>query len=235
MAAERKKSLPDARAHSLYRAREWRIAARATFLSARRYSVFVKFMKGALPLAALGLGIVVLVYVLQPRDTGRMAMTFERLGNVQGDLAMVKPRLSGTSDDGQPYVVTAATATQEARALDLVRLDDIAADFNLKDGTALHLVAANGVVNTKSHVLQLSGGIRVVSQDGYEARTPSAVADLKAGTVHGENGIAAEGSMGRITAQRFALDRSTKKLRFFGNVHTLLNRDSRAAKPRISP
>jgi len=235
MPAERKKSQSEARAHSLYRAREWRITARATFLSARRYSVFVKFMKGVLPLAALGLGVVVLVYVLQPREAGRMAMTFERLGRVQGDLTMVKPRLSGVSDDGMPYVITAAKAMQEAPASDMVRLDDIVADFNLKDSTALHLVAANGVVNTKSHVLQLSGGIRVVSQDGYEARMPSAAADLKAGTVHGENGIAAHGNMGQITAQRFALDRTTKQLRFFGNVHTLLNRASNVATPRTSP
>jgi lipopolysaccharide export system protein LptC len=231
---EKKKLSLEARAHSLYRARDWRIAARATFLGARRYSVFVKFMKSALPLAALGLGILVLIYVLQPRDVGRLAMTFERLGRIQGDLAMVKPRLSGTSDDGLPFVVSAATATQEGRGSDLVRLEDIVADFNLKDGTALHLVAANGIVNTKSHVLQLSGGIHLVSQDGYDARTPSAVADLKEGTVHGENGIAAQGNLGRITARRFALNRSTKQLRFFGNVQTLLNR-STADKPESSP
>ena len=45
-----------------YRAREWRISPRATLMSARRYSIFVKFMKGALPLAALGLGVSVLVH-----------------------------------------------------------------------------------------------------------------------------------------------------------------------------
>jgi lipopolysaccharide export system protein LptC len=206
-----------------YRAREWRISPRATLMSARRYSIFVKFMKGALPLAALALGGVVLVYALQPRDVGRMAMTFERLGRVEGDLAMIKPRLSGIDNDGLPFVVTAARAIQETRGSNRVRLEEVSADISLKDGTSLHVTAANGVVDTKTHVLEVSGGMHLMSKTGYDARTKSAVADLRAGTVHGENGIEAEGSFGRITAQRFALDRETRQLRFSGDVHMVLD------------
>ena len=206
-----------------YRAREWRISPRATLMSARRYSIFVKFMKGALPLAALALGGVVLAYALQPRDAGRMALTFERLGRVEGDLAMIKPRLSGIDNDGLPFVVTAARAIQEARGSDRVRLEEVTAEISLKDGTSLHVTAAKGVVDTKTHVLQVSGGMHLMSKTGYDARTLSAVADLRAGTVHGENGIEAEGSFGRITAQRFALDRGTRQLRFWGDVHMVLD------------
>jgi lipopolysaccharide export system protein LptC len=206
-----------------YRAREWRISPRATLMSARRYSIFVKFMKGALPLAALALGGVVLVYALQPRDAGRMAMTFERLGRVEGDLAMIKPRLSGIDNDGLPFVLTAARAIQEARGSDRVRLEDVTAEISLKDGTSLHVTAVRGVVDTKTHVLQVSGGMHLVSKTGYDARTQSAVADLRAGTVHGENGIEAQGSFGHITAQRFVLDRETRQLRFSGDVHMVLD------------
>ena len=206
-----------------YRAREWRISPRATLLSARRYSVFVKFMKGALPMAALALGIAVLVYAIQPRDTSRLAMTFERLGRVEGDLAMIKPRLSGVDDDGMPFVVTASKATQEARGSDRVRLEDVAAEVSLKDGTALHVTAAQGVVDTKTHVLEVSGGMRLLSEDGYDVRTATAVADLRAGTVHGERGIDARGNFGHITAQRFALNRETRQLQFSGNVHMVIN------------
>jgi lipopolysaccharide export system protein LptC len=208
---------------SAYRAREWRISPRATLLSARRYSVFVKFMKGALPMAALALGIAVLVYAIQPRDTGKLAMTFERLGRVEGDLAMIKPRLSGVDDDGLPFVVTAARATQEARGSDRVRLEDVAAEVSLKDGTALHVTAAQGVVDTKTHVLEVSGGMRMLSADGYDVRTVAAVADLRAGTVHGERGIDARGAFGHITAQNFALNRESRQLRFSGNVHMVIN------------
>ena len=214
-----------------YRAREWRISPRATLLSARRYSVFVKVMKGALPMAALALGVVVLVYVLQPRDTGRMALTFERLGRVEGDLAMVKPRLSGTDDDGLPYLVTAASAVQEERGSDRVRLEMVVADISLKDGTSLHVTATKGVADTKRHLLDVSGGIRVTSKDGYDARTESASADLKAGTLHGESHIVAQGKLGRVTAERFALDRETRRLRFSGNVQMLIYNSNNVPVP----
>ncbi len=218
-----------------YRAREWRISPRATLLSARRYSVFVKVMKGALPMAALALGVVVLIYVLQPRETGRMALTFERMGRVEGDLAMVKPRLSGTDDDGLPYLVTAASAAQEERGSNRVRLETVVADISLKDGTALHVTATKGIVDTKLHLLDVSGGIRVTSQDGYDARTESAKADLKAGTLHGESHIVAQGKLGRITAERFALDRETRQLRFSGNVQMLIYNSKSLPLRKTSP
>jgi lipopolysaccharide export system protein LptC len=204
-----------------YRALQWRISTREALNNAWRYSVFVKFMKGALPIAALGLAVVVFVYALQPRDTNQMALTFERLGQVEGDLAMLKPRLTGTDDSGQPFVVTAATAVQEARGSDVVRLEGVVADINLKDGTALHLTANQGVVDTKTHRLDVTG-VRLTSADGYDARTAAASADLRAGTFHGESPIEAEGKFGRITAQRFALNTGTKKLQFMGNVRMLL-------------
>lgn len=222
MALTTEKPEPRPEARPSYRAHHWRISPRATLMSARRYSMFVKFMKGVLPLAALGLGVAVLAYVLQPRDGRRMAMTFESLSRVEGDLTMIKPRLTGTDDDGMPFVVTAATAMQEGRGSDRVRLEDVAADINLKDGTALHVTAAKGVVDVKTHVMEVSGGMRLISKDGYDARTESAVADLKAGTVHGEHGVDAQGNFGRITAERFALNRDTRQLQFSGNVHMVL-------------
>jgi lipopolysaccharide export system protein LptC len=223
MAESSDRSKPRGELRSAYRTSQWRISPRATLLSARRYSVFVKFMKGALPMAALALGIAVLVYALQPRDTGRLAMTFERLGRVDNDLAMIKPRLSGVDDEGMPFVLTASRAIQETRGSDRIRLEDVAAEVSLKDGTPLHVTAAKGVVDTKTHVLEVSGGMRLLSADGYDVRTATAVADLKAGTVHGERGIDARGSFGHITAQRFALNRESRQLRFSGNVQMVIN------------
>jgi len=210
------------RAKLSYRALQWHIRPRETLKRIRRYSFFVMFMKGALPAAALGLGIAVLMYALQPRDTNRIAITFENMGKVENDLAMINPRLTGTDDNGYPFIVTAATAVQESRGSDRVRLEDVTADISLRE-TNLHVTAARGVVDTKTHVLDVSGGIRLTSEDGYDARTPAAIADLKAGTVHGESGIQAKSKFGQIEAQRFALNRATRQLKFDGNVHMVLN------------
>ena len=211
-----------------YRSLQFRISPRETLATIRRYSIFVAFMKGALPVAALGLGIAVLVYAMQPRDTNRMALTFERMGSIENDLAMVMPRLTGVDDEGFPFVVTAASAVQESRGSDLVRLEEVNAEITLKEGS-VHVEAARGLVDTRQHLLDVSGGIRVTSDDGYDARTPAAKADLRTGTVRGENGIEATGTFGRITADRFTMNRMTRQLRFTGNVRMVLN--GVAAKP----
>jgi len=205
-----------------YRALQFRISPRETLATIRRYSIFVAVMKGALPTLAVGLGIAVFAYAIQPRETNQMALTFERMGKVENDLAMVMPRLTGIDDDGLPFVVTAATAVQEARGSDKVRLEDVTAEITLKEGK-LHVEAARGIVDTRQHLLDVSGGIRLTSEDGYDARTPAAKADLKAGTVQGTNGIEATGAFGRITADRFSMNRTTRQLRFTGNVRMLLN------------
>jgi lipopolysaccharide export system protein LptC len=205
-----------------YRALQFPINPRETLDKIRRYSVFVTVMKSALPAAAFGLAVAVLVYAVQPRDSNRVALTFERMGTIDNDLAMVLPRLTGLDDDGFPFVVTAATAVQESAGSDMVRLEDVIADITLAEGK-LHVEAARGLVDTRQHLLDVSGGIRVTSEDGYDARTPAAKADLKAGTVRGENGIEATGAFGRITAERFTMNRATRQLRFTGNVRMLLN------------
>lgn len=208
----------------LYRSFHWRPRPRGTLRSARRYSLFVKFMKGLLPIGALALAFSVAIYVFQPRDNARIALTFEQLGEIEGDLTMVRPTLTGTDDDGFPFVVTAASAMQENRGSDTVLLENVVADISLRDGTSLRVTAGKGVVDIKTRLLDISGGIRFTSKEGYDARTASAVADLRSGTVRGESPIEAEGKFGHITAERFALDRDTRQLLFSGNVRMLLNR-----------
>jgi lipopolysaccharide export system protein LptC len=211
------------RTQASYRMGAWKDSPREVLKSAWRYSIFVRVMKGALPITALGLGVAVLVYIVQPRDTSRVALTFEQLGRVEDDLTMVKPQLTGTDDDGLPFKVTAASAVQTAPGSDTIRLQDVIADIALKDGRTLHVVAAKGLADTKNHHLEVSGGIHLTSNDGYDAKTESASADLKTGTIKGDSPIEASGTFGQVTARRFALNKTNGKLQFSGNVHMVLN------------
>jgi lipopolysaccharide export system protein LptC len=225
MPGEIKKAQEFASAKLSYRARQFGSVARATLHGARRYSVFVRIMKGALPLTALGLAILVLVYVLQP-PPARIQMSFQRLSSLADDLAMDNPRLSGTDNDGQPFVISARRAAPENRSSDRIRMQDIIADLSSKDGTGIHVTAGSGVIDTKTRILQMTGGIHITTQNGYDAKAPSAVADLRAGTLHGDSGISADGSFGRITSAKFAMNRTSKQLHFWGNVKMLLNPNS---------
>ena len=211
------------RAGVRYLTRAGREPRREALHSAWRYSIFVKVMKGALPITALALTIAVLGYVLQPRESNKVALTFEQLGRVEDDLAMLKPQLTGTDDDGHPFTVTAATAVQDPPGSQTVRLENVTAEIGLKDGRTLRVTAAKGVADTMNRKLEVSGGIHLTSNDGYEARTETARADLKAGTVQGDSPIEATGKFGKVSAKRFALNQTTGELRFSGDVRMVLS------------
>jgi lipopolysaccharide export system protein LptC len=189
-------------------------------LDAERYTRFVTLMKRALPIAALVLLAAVAVYVFQPRQQDRVAMTFERVGEVANDLAMTKPRLSGTDAKGNPFVVTAERAVQLGHNSRRARLESVDADITLDKERWLNATANNGIFDADARTLVLDGGISVFSDDGYELHTRSAHFDLKKGFAHGEQKVTGQGPLGTMSADRFEVDKTTQQIRLKGNVHT---------------
>jgi lipopolysaccharide export system protein LptC len=202
------------------RRRDWSARPRGTMLDAERYTRFVTLMKRALPIAALVLLAAVAVYVFQPRQQDRMAMTFERVGEVANDLAMVKPRLSGSDAKGNPFVVTADRAVQDSRNSRRARLENVDADMTLDKERWLNATAASGLFDADARTLVLDGGISVFSDNGYELHTKSAHFDLKKGFVHGEQKVTGQGPLGTMSADMFEVDKATQQIRLRGNVHT---------------
>ena len=200
--------------------RDWSARRRATAREAERYSRFVTIMKRALPLAAAALVAAVLVYALQPRQerSGRVAMTFQRLGIVNDDLAMLKPRLTGADDQGDPFVVTADEAVQDKNDSKRATLRNVQGDVTLKDGTWISALAPRGTLDAKSRRLTLQGPIAVYSDNGYELHTASANIDMRKAVILGNDTVNGQGPFGIFRADRFRLDRHSRQVFLYGNV-----------------
>jgi lipopolysaccharide export system protein LptC len=209
---------------TLSRRARWGSAPRETIHEAQRYTRFVRFMKRALPLAAAGVGAVLLVFVLRPNEASRFAITIGEGAKLEFDLGMTKPRLTGTDESGQPFTVTAESARQESDS-NRAKLNKVEADITLKDGTWINLVSDSGVVDPDSRKLDLAGNISFYSDNGYEAHTPAASVDLRTGIVRGNEPVRVQGPLGTLTADRFELHRSTKTLYFRGNVSSAFYQD----------
>lgn len=188
----------------------------------RRYTRFVTLMKRALLVAALALIAAVIVYSLLPREQGRVAMTFEHLGKITNDLAMIKPRLSGADASGNLYVVTADAAIQEGMSMRRARLRNVQADITLKQGGWLSASAGNGLLDVDSKKLELSDGISIYSDSGYELHTSGVAADLGKGIMHGDKTVTGQGPLGTLHADRFEIDHRGKQIRFMGHVKMTL-------------
>jgi lipopolysaccharide export system protein LptC len=211
--------------------RDWSARTRASARQAERYSRFVSVMKRALPLAAAALAAALVVYALQPRQerSGRVAMTFQRLGIVNDDLAMMKPRLSGEDSEGDPYVVTADEAIQDRLDAKRARLKNVVGDVTLKDGSWIGTLAPEGMLDAARHLLALDGAIAVFTDGGYELHTTAASVDMRNATITGNRAVSGQGPMGIFRSDRFKVDRHTRQVFLYGNVHMTI--DGHEAKP----
>ena len=198
--------------------RDWTARSRGSVGDAQRYTRFVDIMKRALPLAAAAILAAVVAYSLQPREQDRVAMTFDTVSKIENDLAMIKPRLTGKDSDGNPFVVTADAAIQDARNVHHARLKNVEADMTLEKGRWITATAAAGLLDADAHKLWLEGPIAVYSDEGYELHTPAAEVDLTKGLIHGNSGVHGQGPMGTMRADRFSIDRQKKTMQLHGNV-----------------
>lgn len=187
----------------------WTERYRATRMEVQRYSRFVVVMKRALPMAAAALLAAVIAYSLQPRllNGKKLTLTMQRIGILNNDLMMIKPKLSGVDASGNPYVVTAEEAIQDPHDNKRAQLRHIQADMTLKNGQWLNLTATRGSIDETRQKLRLEGAIDVYSDNGYELHTSVADVDMRSGIIVGSAPASGQGPLGTFRSDRFIIDR----------------------------
>ncbi len=200
--------------------RDWTARARGTALDAIRYSQFVALMKRALPIAAAAVLAAVVVYALLPRQPDKITITAQAMGRIKNDLAMIKPRLTGTDDDGNPFVVTADIAIQDPKHLRRGHMKGIEADSNSQDGHWTNVIATEGDFDMDASTLRLRKGVSLYTDAGNELHTASVDINMKKGLFHGPGVVTGHGPFGTLKADSFDADHSKQLLHLVGHVQT---------------
>ena len=201
---------------------DWSARTRTTAHEAQRYSRFVTRMKRILALGAFLIIAAVLAFFFAQRMPRQLQMSYERLGRVENDLAMMKPKLSGADSKGNPYVITADMAVQDAHNPKKASLRNMEADLALGQENWLNARAKAGTVDMDTGQLELTGGIDVFTATGYELHSNSASANLKQNVIHGHETVTGQGPDGTLRADRFHADRATNILTLSGHVQMTL-------------
>lgn len=202
---------------------DWSARTRADARETERYTRFVGRAKRSLLAIAGVLFALILVYALQPRQPSgrRIGMIFESMRILNDDLAMIKPRLTGADDEGDPYVVTADVAIQDHLNAKRAHLKNVEGDVTLKDGAWITATAPGAVLDAtqpSGQTLSLSGPVAVFSDNGYEAHTSAAYVDMARGIISGNRVVTGQGPLGTFRADRFKIDREKKVVYLYGNV-----------------
>jgi lipopolysaccharide export system protein LptC len=202
---------------------DWSARVRTTAIEALRYSKFVHLMKRVLSLGAFLIIAAVLAFFFVQRQPRQLAMSYEKLGRIENDLAMVKPRLTGADDKGNPFVITADMAVQDSKNTRKASLKNLEADLALDKNSWINARARAGMVDMAAGKLELTGGIDVFTDTGYELHSKTASMNLKQSVVHGHEPVTGQGPDGTLRADSFHADRNTNLLTLSGNVQMTLH------------
>lgn len=197
---------------------DWSARVRTTASEALRYSRFVTVMKKVLSAGAFLIIFAVLAFFFIQRQPRGLQLAYEKLGMVQNDLAMMKPKLTGTDSKGRPFTITADQAVQDAHNSKRATLKNMEADLVMEKQNWINAHAKTGLVDMNTGQLELSNGIDVYTGTGYELHSRSASANLKQSVIHGHEPVTGQGPDGTLRADSFHADRETNLLTLAGHV-----------------
>jgi lipopolysaccharide export system protein LptC len=184
------------------------------------YSRFVRIMKVMLPIIAISLIALVIMYSALGREGETIKISATELRDITEDQALVSPRLIGTDGRGQPFTVTAKGAAPNSGKTSNMTIEDVKADITMQDKSWVQVGALEGVLDVEGKTLDLRKTINIFSDRGYECHTDSARYDFGSGVLKGSTPIKCQGPLGIITANSFEGLKDPGMLKFTGGVST---------------
>ncbi|MBL8661058.1 MAG: LPS export ABC transporter periplasmic protein LptC [Rhodospirillales bacterium] len=153
--------------------------------------------------AATTAAFVVIWPQIQPRmDRLRIGMASLEKLDANGE-GLVKARLTGSDDKGRPFVITADFVRQQEGQPGVLGLTRPRGEIEMEDGTKTVITAAEGLFHQDARLLDLSGGVVLVTGDGSRYETAAANFDLSSGTASGTDPVHGEGPLGSVVGEGF--------------------------------
>lgn len=201
------------------------IRQRTTGEQAAHRAALMRRIRFALPIGAL---ILVAAFFLNTRTGGgddAFLDDFADLDASPQNLSTAKPQFSGVDASGNPYEITAATASRKPELEEIVELAEPRAVTSGAEARSV-VAAKSGVFNTEEKKLLLKDGVvfeHATGLDDFILRTPAATVSIDDQTVVSDGGVAGEGPHGStIEADGMSADNRGGGVVFEGNVRMRL-------------
>ena len=185
---------------------------------AKRHSLLVKFLKGALPLCAVGS---LVLYATQSKFTLTVAgqkVEVDRISTTLDNFKMVNPKMEGFTKDRGRYRVNAENAIINPKKPNQIDLNIIKARINQTNGDWVKLVAHKGRFNRQKEELYLTKGIQIDLNDGTKARLNDALVKVRDQHIVTKRPVAVTMLNGKVRANRMELWVKKKVVEFTGGV-----------------
>lgn len=188
------------------------------------HSRIVGLLKLVLPLMAGVLTLLVLVWPqIQPKPINPENNQAGAALNDAASGRMANPRFTGVDEHDNPFMVSAVSARRAIGGdTDLIDLDGPQADVLAEDGTWIAVSAAAGRYKESARVLELTGGVNLFHDQGYEILTERAEINIATGIATGNRPVRGHGPIGEMAGEGFRLEREHQKLFLTGRSRLVI-------------
>lgn len=192
-------------------------ASAEAYRLAARHSARVRFLKLALPAAAVVIGLVFVV-VSAVRTYLPAELQVESASIEDGKVVMRNPAISGRNDDGISYSMKAERALQDMKQPDVITLENIRAKMPVNEKTIAEVEAATGVYDRGRNILDMIAPFTIRLNTGLEAAFRSAHLDINGGRMTSDEPISIRSREASIVAQSLRMTDKGRVVVFEGNV-----------------
>ena len=191
-------------------------------VSLARRRRYVQFMKFVLPLLAVVIVAMVLIWPQLTKRGNLLPLNFTDVDSSSSALVMKNPRYRGVDAQNQPYVVTADRAIQDPQDDQLVTMDRVQADLTMNGGGWWSMTADTGYYDGKKRLLDLYGNIQVFSDKGYEMHGLSAEINLDTKILSSDEKVWGHTDLGAIKANGLRVYDKGQVIHFINGVNTTI-------------
>jgi lipopolysaccharide export system protein LptC len=191
-----------------------------------RYSLLVTWLKIVLPLVALAIlsSIFLISQRIDPGATQPAAGT--DLADRLREPRLTSPVFSGVTSDGAAVTVTAADMRPLPGSLTEGTARTLTVQVETPGGGLATLAAPDGRLDTAAQTVALSGGVTIVTDDGYSLSAPEMAGSLPGSELEATGGVTGESPFGTIWSDRMRITRNparpeTHIVDFIGAVRLL--------------
>jgi lipopolysaccharide export system protein LptC len=188
------------------------------------YSRTIRWMKLALPLAALAIAAV--AFTWDNRGSMMMREASKEIKGTIGKNELINPRFENTDENNRPYTLTAQRAVQDNKDGKVVILEKPKADMTLDNGHWVAIESTEGAFQQEQRKLLLRGSVRLFHDGGYQLETPELHIDIQKSTAMSDKDVYGQGPEGTLTAKGLEGSNETGLLVFKGPAKLVLNTEA---------
>ncbi|MGH1377856.1 MAG: LPS export ABC transporter periplasmic protein LptC [Alphaproteobacteria bacterium] len=193
--------------------------------NAAGYTRFVRVMRMALPLAALGIVTILLVRtgvednLISPVESDQPKIQDQSISKNE----LLNPKFESMDKKMQPYKITADRAVQGEKNKDLIMLDRPVGVMTMKDGIQLTVHSDTGAYRQDTERFFLQGEVFMQHAEGYSLSSEEAHIDLKQNFAWSDKDVQGHGPDVLIDAKGVRANGNTGEIIFSGPAKLVLD------------